>query len=381
MLSAANAWDDHRMADAQLAAALSAHVPVLYVDPPQSVSSRLRSAGSRSAGSRTAGPRLALVAPRVARLTPEGLPGLSRARVATVNSRLIARQVAAALRRLGRRPAAVIEANLLSPVLGLADLGRRVYWAQDDFVAMAPLVGVDPRIFHANHERLTRDASVIVAANPLVAGSITAATGRAVELIPFGCDVTHFSTCAPARPAEPGTGTAVLMGTLNDRLDLGLLHAVAEAGVRLLVIGPRSPRYDPPGFAGLLAHPHVTWLGERPFAELPRHVAGAGVGLVPYTHSAFNEASFPLKTLEYLAAGLPVVATDLPAIRWLAAPDVRVADSAGSFASAVRDALDVSPAQAEAIRHRARATAQGHTWAARAALFAELLPQPVARAS
>ena len=41
------------------------------------------------------------------------------------------------------------------------------------------------------------------------------------------------------------------------------------------------------------------------------------VGLTPYADTPFNEASFPLKTLEYFSAGLPVVSTDLPGSRWL----------------------------------------------------------------
>ena len=366
VLSAANAWDEHRMADAQLAAALSAHTDVLYVDPPHSVAGRLR------AGAAWRAPRLTQVAPRVVRLSPEVLPGLSRAAVAAANSHLIGSQVAGALRRLSARPVALIEANLLSPVLGLRNLGRTVYWAQDDFVAMAPLVGIDPRIYRANHERLVAEATLIVAANPAVAASITAATGRPVELIPFGCDAALFHRTTPTASTAP-TGTAVLMGTLNERLDLGLLTAVAATGATLRIIGPRSARWDPPGFADLLARANVEWLGERPFADLPRLLAGAGVGLVPYTHSAFNEASFPLKTLEYLAAGLPVVATDLPAIRWLDAPDVHVADDAALFAKTVRALLDATPDERDGTRERARATAQGHTWAARAELFADLL--------
>ena len=356
VLSAANSWDERRMADAQLALALSRHTDVLYVDPPRS---RHRA-------------RLGWVRPGLARLSPQGLPGISRAPVAAANGRLIAHQVTRALRRFESRATALIEADLLSPILGLTELGRTVYWAQDDFVAMAPLVGIDPRIFAANHERLVREASLIVAANPAVAAGITAATGRDVQLIAFGCDAALFNRTGPGSVGT-SAGTAVLMGTLNERLDLGLLTAVADTGATLRIIGPRSPRWDPPGLGGLISRANVEWLGERPFADLPDLLAGASVGLVPYTHSAFNEASFPLKTLEYLAAGLPVVATDLPAIRWIGALDVHVADDPALFAKTVRTLLDMTPAEAEQTRDRARASAQQHTWAARAERFAALL--------
>lgn len=370
VLSAANPWDEHRMADAQLAAALSHFARVLYVDPAQSVPSRIRSSGWSSA---LRLPRLSLIGPRTARLTPEGLPGLSRPRVSAANSRLIAHQVSRAVGRLGANPVALIEANLLSPIHGRIDVGQTIYWAQDDFVAMAPLVGVDPEIYRSNQEKLTQHASMIVAANPAVADAIESASGRGVELVPFGCDVDHFSNSRYGISAAMSTGTAVLMGTLNERLDLAMLAAVADSGVRLMIIGPKSPRYEPPEFWELVGRPNVDWIGERPFAEMPRYLKEASVGLVPYTHSPFNEASFPLKTLEYLAAGLPVVATDLPAIRWLNAPDTQVADSPAAFADAVRNALAASPAEIAIRRQRAQSTARHHTWNVRAERFAQLL--------
>ena len=59
------------------------------------------------------------------------------------------------------------------------------------------------------------------------------------------------------------------------------------------------------------------------------------VGVVPYRDSPFNRGSFPLKTLEYLAAGRAVVATDLPAVRWLATDLISVATTPPAFADQV----------------------------------------------
>ena len=56
-------------------------------------------------------------------------------------------------------------------------------------------------------------------------------------------------------------------------------------------------------------------------------------GLTPYAQSAFNAARFPLKTLEYLAAGCPAVVSDLPAHRCFGAPHVVIADTPASFAA------------------------------------------------
>jgi glycosyltransferase involved in cell wall biosynthesis len=370
VVRAANRWDEVRMADHQLASALSDHVPVLYVDPCSSVVTRVRVAGWPAAGS--GGGRISQVSEHVVRLSPEGLPGIRRPKILRTNRHLVAVQVRHALRRLGVRATAVLEANLLTPTIDLVPAGRRVYWAQDDFVGMAPLIGVDEGVV-ADAERLVADRSeLVIAANPTVADRLRG-EGHRVELIPFGCDAELFTAAASATPSPLVTlprPIAVLMGTVNDRIDPDILDAVAGTGISLVVIGPLGAPFDPARFHALVSRPNVIWLGPRDFTDLPAFLAAADVGLVPYTHSRFNEGSFPLKTLEYLAAGLPVVATDLPAIRWLATREVHIADDPATFARAVlevasRPAADRAVARLEFAR--------GHSWQRRAEAFADAL--------
>ena len=78
-----------------------------------------------------------------------------------------------------------------------------------------------------------------------------------------------------------------------------------------------------------------------------------------------------MKTLEYMAAGLPVVATSLPAVRWLDTDLVSIADAPPAFAScALRDA---ATARDERLVARRREFAMRHSWAERAGRMAELL--------
>jgi teichuronic acid biosynthesis glycosyltransferase TuaH len=101
-------------------------------------------------------------------------------------------------------------------------------------------------------------------------------------------------------------------------------------------------------------------------------MSSAAVGLTPYTDSSFNRASFPLKTLEYLASGLPVVATDNPAARWLDTTLVDVAESAASFAELVQRRLE-DPRDHE--RSARRSLAARHTWDVRARALLDTLAQ------
>ena len=123
----------------------------------------------------------------------------------------------------------------------------------------------------------------------------------------------------------------------------------------LVVIGPRITR---PGATSqsldrALAHQGVRWLGYRAPADLPAYLQAASVGITPYVLNDFNRASLPLKSLEYLAAGLPVVSTDLPSVHELGCPHIRVADGVESFVSAVRRELASTRSAAEVTERRA----------------------------
>ncbi|NUP74105.1 MAG: glycosyltransferase [Sinomonas sp.] len=370
VLSAANRWDGVRMADQQLAASLSRLVPVLYVDPPESAATRVRSAGWGSAVRRGG---LVELGPRLWRLTPEGLPGLSRPGIRAINAEWVAQQVRRATARLGAAVVASLEANVLVPVSGRIGEAITVYWAQDDFVGMAPLVGGSAAAYARANERLAANSDLVIAANPHVAAALTARGAKPLT-IPFGCDAPHFAAAEERSPAEDIGGSrprAVFMGHLGDRIDVALLERLADDGVCLLMVGPRHLRADFSRFDALLAKPGVQWVGGRDFDLLPDYLAGADVGLVPYTQSRFNVGSFPLKTLEYLAAGLPVVSTTLPGVEWIASEDIHFADDAESFSRSVRAVL-AAGRSGEAARRR-RDLASKHSWDERARAFAEAI--------
>jgi teichuronic acid biosynthesis glycosyltransferase TuaH len=107
---------------------------------------------------------------------------------------------------------------------------------------------------------------------------------------------------------------------------------------------------------------------------MPAYLNRINVGITPYTDSEFNRASFPLKTLEYLAAGLPVVSTDLPATRWLGADLIRLAADPPEFVAAVRSAA-AEPRSDGKIAARRNLAAQ-HSWSVRADRVATLLGLP-----
>jgi teichuronic acid biosynthesis glycosyltransferase TuaH len=109
----------------------------------------------------------------------------------------------------------------------------------------------------------------------------------------------------------------------------------------LLLVGPRQDGYGGTRFDELVKRSNVCWVGERSYAQIPSYLRLIDVGLTPYASSLFNNASSPLTTLEYLAAGRGSVSTDLPGVRAFATDQVTIATTPESFADAVQRTMQV----------------------------------------
>ena len=127
---------------------------------------------------------------------------------------------------------------------------------------------------------------------------------------------------------------AGVVGQFSPRIDLSLLEAVAGSGLSLLLVGPRLAGWGGDRFDSLVGRSNVAWVGQVPFDRLASYLRLIDVGLTPYADSPFNRASFPLKTLEYLAAGRAVISTPLPAVSELATDLIITAQDAREFAAA-----------------------------------------------
>ena len=358
-------WDGLAGTDRHLVTHLLRHVDVLWVDPPRSVVPLVRSRAWASLWPRTTSPR-----PGLTRLHPVAPPFPDRPGVDRVTNALTSALVRRTLRRLGRRASVVVGTSPhppLDPVAG----ARRVYYATDDFTAGAELMGKRRDRFRRVELRRVAEADVLGAVSPEILARWPT-SGRRTFVLPNGCDLAHYDGVdqapAPDDVALPPP-VAGLVGQLSPRVDLGLLEAVADAGVSLLLVGPRHADFEPARVEALLARSNVVWVGQKPFAELPSYLRVIEVGLTPYVPDEFNRASFPLKTLEYLAAGRGVVSTALPAVDRLGSPWIRVAEGPDAFVRELRAAFRESATPGAAAARREYAA--GHDWSARAATFLE----------
>jgi UDP-galactopyranose mutase len=205
-----------------------------------------------------------------------------------------------------------------------------------------------------------------------------------VHAFPSSVDAGHFAGARlPGTEPEPEDQRAIphprlgFFGVIDERMDLELLRRLAEAHPewQLVFVGP-VVKIDP---ASLPLLPNIHYLGRKSYDELPSYIAGWDVALMPFAMNDATRFISPTKTLEYLAAGKPVVSTP---IRDVARPYgdeglVRIAADAETFAFAVAEALaEVGTPPGEARRRRADAlvaeTSWDKTWTRMHALIDEI---------
>jgi teichuronic acid biosynthesis glycosyltransferase TuaH len=369
-------WDGIPGADKQMVSCLTRHVPVFYVDPPLSPATPARFRGGLR---RPVRPRLQVIDGRLTRLSPVVLPGLSRPGVRATTAPVVRRQVKRALARQGVRPDVVVSTSL-ADMLGHwgADV-LNVLYGTDNYVGGAQLMGLSARHVRKQERRALGKADKVVCVTPPLAAR-WAGLGASPQVVLPGCVLTDTARHAPApglaNLPRPVVG---LIGQLSDRLDLAALESVADAGFTLLIVGPVDPRWASARFAALTARPNVRVTGPVPPAEVPSYLAAIDIGITPYRDTPFNRTAYPLKTMEYLGAGVPAVTTPMDTARWLhadlaaaagepaASQILALAPEGRGFAAVVRRVADeVTPELASiAVKFASR-----HTWEPRAAEFA-----------
>lgn len=171
-----------------------------------------------------------------------------------------------------------------------------------------------------------------------------------------------------ARIPEPRVG---FVGAISGyKVDFALLRLVAETHPEWSVvligdIGEGDPWTD---VSQLKGFPNLYLIGPRAYSLLPAYLRGFQVGILPCPLNEYTASMFPMKFFEYLAAGLPVVSVDLPALR----EHADVASLAGTpqaFLEGIEHALRNTGPPLQSRLDRAR----GNTYVSRTDAMLEIL--------
>jgi len=301
-------------------------------------------------------------------LSPLVLPLHGNAAAEALNRRVLPALVSRAVRRLGMRdpwlwsyvPQAEALLDALEPSLV-------VYHCVDDISAHER---IDTASFRAAETRFAARADLVLASAPELVRRMREISDNVLEA-PNVADTALFATALEhdaAHPSDPAIAALpsprlVFTGAISAvKLDIALLTELARArrDWSLALVGPVGLGDPTTDASALTAEPNVHLLGPRPYEGLPAVLRGAEVGLIPYVRSELTDSIFPMKVYEYLAAGLPVVATPLPALAEV--EQVVKAPDAASFQAAIEREL---AADGPDVRVQRSQEAASHSWDAR----------------
>lgn len=282
-----------------------------------------------------------------------GLSVLRPVRATAGDARIDASALAAARAWAGaRRPLVWLYTPMMNELADAFAQAPVVYDCMDELAAFA----------FAPPEMQQREAALMERAARIFAGgrSLFAkrrALGEKVFLYPSAVEYEHFAQAPGLPPHEllvhlrpPICG---YIGAIDERIDFEAIGALAERDVQVVLVGPVL-KIDS---ALLPRRANVHFTGQMEYAALPRLLAGFDVALMPF---AMNDATVfisPTKTLEYLAAGKPVVSTPIEDV--IASYGDVVSIAAGSQAFA--DACLAAAARPDAAR-RLEGSERARAW-------------------
>lgn len=174
------------------------------------------------------------------------------------------------------------------------------------------------RLFMKWRERICMSiADVVISVGSLLADLRRDQGATRTFVIPNGVDYHCFARAQQKRPHPP---TLVYMGTLAEEYGIdvsikGFIQVRKEIPTaRYLVIGFEKGeygRYLHSLVDELKLSDSVFFLGQKQYEELPCFLAEADIGVALFRPNELMTYTFPLKVVEYMAAGLAVVGTKI----------------------------------------------------------------------
>ncbi|BCT32454.1 glycosyltransferase [Pseudomonas protegens] len=210
--------------------------------------------------------------------------------------------------------------------------------------------------------RLIREADVVLFASAWLEQHWhpqrprTAAQQRAI--LRNAADFDYFSTPTKRRYQDPQKRPVIgYYGALAHWFDVDLVSAIASAFAHctVLLIGADTAGIG----ARLRGHANIKLTGEIPYAQLSAYLQAFDVCILPFRIEPLTLATNPVKVYEYLSAGKPVVAVDLPELHEFK-QQVAIAEDTPAFINAIARALQEPGCSAASCQRQAFAAQQ--TW-------------------
>ncbi len=260
------------------------------------------------------------VEPNIHVLNPLAIPAYGTEAVRKFNEKFLVSQVKKAMRALSfKNPLSMIfnpAAGLLAGKLGEKEL---IYYCVDEYTAFT---GASNGLKEIEENLFRKSNLVIVSAEKLLDNKKH--FNQNTFIIRHGVDFSHFRKALDSETKIPDEIKDLpkpiigFHGLLADWVDFELIKKTAEHFAEGSVVLIGKITVDAEQKVKILNDvKNVHFLGRKPYSELPAFCKGFDVALNPFAINELTLAANPLKVREYLAAGLPVISTDIPEVRIL----------------------------------------------------------------
>jgi glycosyltransferase involved in cell wall biosynthesis len=287
------------------------------------------------------------VEPNIFVLNPLAFPSYGNRSILKANRAFLASQVKKVMRKLGFKNAVNMIFNPAAGMIaGRLGESETIYYCVDEYTAFT---GASRGLKQIEDDLFRKADLVVVSAERLF--ETKKHLNPNTFVIRHGTDCRHFRTALDPKLPIP-TDIADLPrpiigfhGLLADWVDYELIRKVAEhfSTGSVVLIGKIAPAAEQK-IKILGDVPNLHFLGRKPYSELPAYCKAFDVAINPFAINDLTLAANPLKVREYLAAGLPVVSTDIPEVRIL--DDCLIGSDTADFINKVENALsDPKPSE------------------------------------
>ncbi len=337
-------WDFVFQRPQHLMSRLARHYAIVFIEEPQP--------GGHELEWRQSSPHSRLTV-----LRPEmniEKPGFHRVDLAPVREKLHE------LRAQHPNPIAWLYTPMAMPLLDILSPRAIVYDCMDELSAFKD----PPPELGLREEALLATADLVFTGGPSLYEARRHRHPK-VHCFPSSVDVSHFRQALDRKIAHPALlelkGPKLgFFGVLDERIDLGLIAAMADQRPhwQLILVGPMA-KIDPDQ---LPRRANIHYLGQQPYEKLPQFLAAWDVCLMPFAMNESTRFISPTKSLEYMAAELPVVSTPVPDVCQLHGDVIDIADTHEAFIACCDRALAMSDAERQLRIRRMREKLSRTSW-------------------
>lgn len=295
-------------------------------------------------------------------LGPRMWPWFRRRHDRWLNERLLIRAIEPMLREADEKVYAVTTIPIVADLIGRLRVDRWTYYCVDDFSVWP---GLDQQTMGRMECDVIRKCDEVVAVSETLVDHV-AAQGKSAHLLPHGVDLSLWqdpqSRGLRSKLQHLPGSMIVFWGVIDRRMNVEWIRRLsADLEQGTIVLAGRLDEPDP----ALLGIDKVVHVPPLALEQLPELGQMADVLIMPYADLPVTRAMQPLKLLEYLATGKPVVASDLPAVQaWSDCLDTAV--SPESFSALVRARIG-NRTPSDQTQARMRLSQEG--WDAKATIF------------